>query len=300
VSSPRPASLVLGLGGAITALSSAALVILLADPLPPTVIAAGRVAVTGVVLVLLGARSLPATREGLRKPGARGRVLLAAALLALHFGAWVASLGMTTVPRSVALVATQPLFAGLFGRLVGDRAPWSLYGGAALSVVGTLAMVGGVGPSVGSDAGGFNLGDGLALLAGAAAAGYLVVGRSVGQSLPLEPYLGLVHLGAAVMLLAAAPVVETELWPAGVTSGDVWAIVVLGLVPGVIGHGLLNWAVRYVPVHVVALVILFEPVGATVLTVLVLGHTVGVGEAVGAGVLLLGVGFGLPWKRRVV
>ncbi len=121
MSSPRPASLVLGLGGAITALSSAALVILLADPLPPTVIAAGRVAVTGVVLVLLGARSLPATREGLRKPGARGRVLLAATLLALHFGAWVASLGMTTVPRSVALVATQPLFAGLFGRLAGGR-----------------------------------------------------------------------------------------------------------------------------------------------------------------------------------
>lgn len=277
------------------ALSSAALVILLADPLPPTVIAAGRVAVTGVVLVLLGARSLPATWQGLREPGARARVLGAAALLALHFGAWVASLGMTSVPRSVALVATQPLFAGIFGRLVGDRAPWSLYGGAGLAVVGTLAMVGGVG----EDAGGFNLGDGLALLAGAAAAGYLVVGRSVGQSLPLRPYLGLVHLAAAVMLLAVAPVIEPELWPAGVTSADVWAIVVLGLLPGVVGHGLLNWAVRYVPVHVVALVILFEPVGATALTVLVLGHTVGLGEAIGAGVLLLGVGLGLPWRRRL-
>lgn len=283
----------LGLGGAVTALSSAALVILLAAPLPPTVIAAGRVAVTGVVLVLLGARTLPATWQGLREPGARARVAGAAALLALHFGAWVASLGMTSVPRSVALVATQPLFAGIFGRLVGDRAPWTVYGGAALAVVGTLAMVGGVG----EDAGGFNLGDGLALLAGAAAAGYLVVGRSVGHSLPLQTYLGLVHLGAAVILLAAAPVLEAELWPAGATAADVGALVYLGLVPGVVGHGLLNWAVRHVPVHVVALVILFEPVGATVLTVLVLGHTVGTGEAIGAGVLLLGVGLGLPWRR---
>lgn len=284
----------LGLGGAIVALSSAAPVILLADPLPPTVIAAGRVAVTGVVLLLLGARALRVTWAALRDPGARLRVLGAAALLALHFGAWVASLDMTTVPRSVALVATQPLFAGLFGRLVGDRAPWSLYGGAALALVGTLAMVGGVG----DDAGGFNLGDGLALLAGAAAAGYLVVGRSVGESLPLQPYLGLVHVVAAVMLLAAAPGLEDELWPADATMGDVVALVYLGLLPGVVGHGLLNWAVRLVPVHVVALVILFEPVGATVLAVLMLGHTVGAGEAIGAGVLLSGVALGLPWRRR--
>lgn len=295
MSPPRPASLVLGLGGAVTALSSAAPVILLADPLPPTVIAAGRVAVTGVVLLLLGARALGATWAALREPRARLRVLGAAALLALHFGAWVASLDLTSVPRSVALVATQPLFAGLLGRLVGDRAPWTVYGGAALAVVGTLAMVGGVG----EDAGGFNLGDGLALLAGAAAAGYLVVGRSVGQSLPLRPYLGLVHVGAAVMLAAAAPLLETELWPADATMGDVAALVYLGLAPGVIGHGLLNWAVRYVPVHVVALVILFEPVGATLLAVAWLGHTVGLGEVIGAGVLLGGVALGLPRRRRL-
>lgn len=284
----------LGLGGAVTAISSAALVILLAQPLPPTVIAAGRVSVTAVVLLLLGARSLGITWEALREPRARARVLGASALLALHFGAWVASLGLTTVPRSVALVATQPLFAGLLGRLVGDRAPWSLYGGAGLAVVGTLLMVSGEGTA---SAAGFNLGDGLALLAGAAAAGYLVVGRSVGQSLPLRPYLGLVHAGAGVFLWIAAPLLETELWPAAASLGDLGAVVYLGLVPGVVGHGLLNWAVRYVPVHVVALAILFEPVGATALTVLVLGQTVGLGEAAGAGVLLLGVGLGLPRRR---
>jgi drug/metabolite transporter (DMT)-like permease len=124
-----------------------------------------------------------------------------------------------------------------------------------------------------------------------------VVGRSVGQSLPLQPYLGLVHVGAAALLFAVAPGLEGELWPDGATTADLWALVYLGLVPGVVGHGLLNWAVRYVPVHVVALAILFEPVGATVLTVLVLGHAVGTGEAIGAGVLLLGVGLGLPRRR---
>lgn len=288
----------LGVGGAVTAISSAALFILLAQPLPATVIAAGRVGVTGVVLVLLGARAVPQAWAVLRRPGVRGRVLVAAVLLAVHFGTWVASLSMTTVPRSVTLVATQPLFAGLLGRMVGDRAPWSLYGGAALAVVGTLVMVGGGGSSTAPMAPlGFNLGDGLALLAAAAAAGYLVVGRSVGQRLPLRPYLGLVHLLASVMLWSVAAVFEPWSWP-GVGWMHLGAVLYLGLVPGVVGHGLLNWAVRHVPVHVVALAILFEPVGATVLTVLVLGHPVGLAELLGAAVLLLGVGLGLPRRGR--
>lgn len=296
MSDPRSPTLVLGLAGAVTAISSAALFILLAEPLPPTVIAAGRVAVTGVALLLLGARGLREAATILREPATAWRVAAASALLALHFGAWVASLTMTSVPRSVTLVATQPLFAGLLGRLVGDRAPWSLYGGAVLALVGTLLMVGEPTEAL---AAGFNLGDGLALLAGAAAAGYLVVGRSIDRRLPLRPYLGTVHLGAALLLVLAAIAIERPLWPARADGSDLLALVYLGLVPGVIGHGLLNWSVRRVPVHVVALAILFEPIGATVLTVLVLGHAVGWAEAAGAAVLLAGVGVGVPQRRAV-
>ncbi|MCA9652763.1 MAG: DMT family transporter [Myxococcales bacterium] len=294
---PRPSTLVLGLGGAVTAISSAALFILLAEPLPSSVIAAGRVTVTGVaLLLLLGARALRSTWTVLRRPSNAVRVAVAAALLALHFEAWVASLTMTSVPRSVTLVATQPLFAGLLGRLVGDRAPWSLYLGAGLALVGTLLMVGE--PTAAIEAG-FNLGDGLALLAGAAAAGYLVVGRSIGQQVPLRPYLGAVHLGAALLLGLVVLLTEPDPWPSGAGTDELWVLLYLGLVPGVIGHGLINWAVRSVPVHVVALAVLFEPIGSTLLTVLVLGHAVGWAEAMGAGVLLAGVAVGLPRRRAV-
>lgn len=294
VSTVSPSTLVLGLGGAVTAISSAALVILLAEPLPASVIATGRVAITGAALLGLGYRAVRPAWRVLARPRTLGLVSIAALLLAIHFGAWVASLTMTTVPRSVTLVATQPLFAGLLGRLVGDRAPWSLYGGAVLAGLGTLLMVGEPSSMM---AAGFNLGDGLALLAAAAAAGYLVVGRWIGERVPLRPYLGTVHLGAAALLAVVVVVFEPEPWPAAATMADLGALVYLGLVPGVVGHGLLNWAVRHVPVHVVSLAILFEPVGATVLTVLVLGTAVGWAEAVGAGVLLAGVAVGLP-KRR--
>ncbi|MEM7157449.1 MAG: DMT family transporter [Myxococcota bacterium] len=291
MSSPRPASLAAGLGAAVTAISSAALVILLAEPLPPPVIAAGRVTVTGLALLLLGAKELGSLRLALRDRGVSLRIVIAAGLLAVHFAAWVASLSLTTVPRAVTLVATQPLFAGLVGRWVGDRAPMSLYVGAAVALAGTLVMVAGEDPS---GMVGFNGGDGLALLAAAAAAAYLAVGRSVRKQLPLRPYLGTVHLVAAVLLGLMVVLGSYEPWPTGADGTDLLALLYLGLVPGLIGHGLINWAVRFVPVHVVALATLVEPVGATVLTVLLFGYTVTSAELWGAGVLLVGVALGLP------
>ncbi|MCH9680077.1 MAG: DMT family transporter, partial [Deltaproteobacteria bacterium] len=279
MTTPRPTSLVLGLGSAVMAISSAALVILLADPLPPMSIAAGRVAVTGVALAVLGIGSLRPALGVVRRPQMAGRVGVAGLLLAIHFAAWIASLGLTSVPRSMTLVSAQPLFAGLLSRWLGDRVPWTLYGGAVVAVLGTLLMVADEG---GLGAGGANLGDGLALLAGAAAAGYLAVGRSVREQVSLRPYLAAVHLVAAAMLVLAVWLMGVDPCPPTVAPADLLAVVYLGLVPGLVGHGLLNWAVRRLPVHVVALVVLFEPLGATALTVVVLHHTVGLLEGVGA------------------
>lgn len=272
----------------VAAVSSAATVILLAAPLPSLLIAAGRVLVTGVALGLLGAREMGAWIRAVRSRGAvAGRTLAAGALLALHFGAWIASLEMTTVLRSTALVALQPVFAGLLGRVLGDRvSPW-LYVGAAVSLGGTWVLVGG--PA--ATAGGSVAGDGLALLGGASAAAYLAVGRSVRDEVPLRAYLGSVHIVAGVLLLACASVVVLPL-DVEVGLQSILAVLYLGLVPGLVGHGLFNWVVRKVPVDRVALAILLEPVGATALAWLVLDQSVTGLEVLGAAVVLAGVGLG--------
>lgn len=290
VTSPRPGLLVLALGTAVTAISSAALFILLAAPLPPLVIAAGRVLVTAVAAGLLGLGEWRDAWRSLRKPAVALRVVLAAVLLAVHFGAWIASLSLTTVPRSVTLVATQPLVAGLFGRFVGDRARWGLYVGAAVAMVGTVVMV----HEPGDSGLGFNAGDGLALLAAVAVAAYLVLGRSVRDALPLRPYLAVIHGVAAVMLAITAVATGVDPWPTGTSVMSLLVLVYLGLVPGLVGHGLINWAVRHVPVHTVSLAVLFEPVGSMVLTGIFLARSVTTMELIGAAIVLGGVALGLP------
>lgn len=297
-STPGRARLSGSLLSAVAAISSAALVILLADPLDPTVIAAGRVAVTGVALTILAGRgAAPVWRAAIDDRAVRDRMVLASALLALHFGAWIASLTMTTVVRSVTLVATQPLLAGVVGRLLGDRAPWTLFAGGAVAVGGTALMV--VGDGTGAEALAPNLGDGLALLAAAAAAGYLAVGRSLRERLPLSGYLGAVHLLAAVMLVAYGLATQITWVPPSASGADLLAVLYLGLVPGVVGHGLLNWAVRYLPVHVVSLAIVLEPIGAAALAVLVLGRHVTTLEVAGAAIVLSAVAIGVRRRRRI-
>ena len=115
-------ALALGLGCAVLAISTAAPVIRLADPLAPEVVACLRVIVTVVALGLVARKATASAARALsRSRSAAAWTLLAGLCLAAHFAAWIASLGMTSVVRSVALVSTQPLFAGLIGRALGDR-----------------------------------------------------------------------------------------------------------------------------------------------------------------------------------
>ncbi len=300
-------SLLAGLGLAVLALSSAALFVKLAAPIPPDVVACVRVLVTAIGMALLGVVGSPGAElagrgivDAVRVLAGHRRELVwtivAGLCLAAHFGAWITSLTLTSVVRSVTLVTTQPLVAGLLARALGDQAPPRLYLGTLVALTGTTIMI----ASPEAFQGGSWVGDLLALSGAVTAASYLAIGRHVhaklGDELPLRGYFVLVNLVAAIGLAGLVMISGSD-WTAPDARVEDWAaVIVMALVPGVIGHGLLNWAVRRAPVHVVALAVLLEPVGAVLLAWVVLGEVVGWREALGAAVLLLGVAFGAPRK----
>ena len=301
-------ALPLALTAAVLAVSTAAPAIRLAAPFAPEVIASLRVSVTALVLVLsTWASTRSALRSLVASPREAGMTILAGVCLAAHFAAWIASLSLTSVLRSVALVSTQPLFAGLLARALGDRAPARLVLGTALAIGGTLIMLvdldglDGLGRGAWFGSPSMLTGDLLALSGAVTAAVYLAIGRHVharlGEQLPLQGYFACVNVVAAGSLVLLALARGGSLAPSGAVPGDVLAIVWLGLVPGIVGHGLLNWAVRRVPVHVVSLAVLLEPAGAAVFGWMLLGEGVDALEAAGALVLIVGVGVGLPRRR---
>lgn len=270
---------------AVLAVSTAAPLIRWAAPASPLLVAAGRVGLAAVVLSILAGRDLAA----LRALTSRERLLAAASgvLLAAHFGVWITSLYYTSTAASVALVATQPAFAGLFGWLLLregiDRREWL---GIAVAAVGCAILAGG-------DLGGAHgalLGDALALAGAVTAAGYFVVGRRLRAAVPLAAYLAAVNLIAGSLLWLVALAAGARV--TGLMPHAYLAIALAGLVPSVLGHTLLNWSVRRVRVHLVSLAILGEPLGASLITWVAFGERPPVHAVLGGAVILAGIGLG--------
>ena len=218
---------------------------------------------------------------------------LVGTVLAFHFGAWIWSLELTSVTRACVLVATQPIFAGLAAKALGDRVGRLLYLGTAVAILGTYWMTAAPGASEGRF-----LGDVLATSAAVAAAIYLAIGRGVSERVELAVYMTFLNGVAAVVLLAVAIAIGVDFGAEGVGLREWLPVLWLGLMPGFVGHGLMNWAARRTPVHVVSIAVMLEPVGAALLAFLWLGQQVGQREALGAAALLVGAGMCLVVPRQ--
>lgn len=269
---------------AICAISTGAPFARWAAPAPPIAIAALRVAISSLLLLGAGWRDL----GGLGRIARRDRplVALSGALLALHFGSWIASLSFTSTAASTALVCTNPIFAAVFGRLLGDRVSRRELLGIAIAGAGCAVLAGGDWRA-GGDA---LAGDGLALIGAASAAAYLVVGRRLRAAVPLLPYLGAVNAIAAVALGVAAVALRAPL--AALPVHSYLACAGSALIASFIGHSLLNAAVRTTPTHLVALAVLGEPIGSSIITWIAFAEQPPPYAALGGAVVLAGIAIG--------
>ncbi len=255
----RPA---LGLAVAVAAVSWGGPLARLVDAAPLAV------AMWRMVLAALVAVGAATLAGGGWPRGEVGRgSLLAGVFLGLHFGLWVPSLWLTTVSASVVLVTTAPLFVllaspRLLGVPISPRSVVSL--GVALA--GVVVIAGGdflLSPRA-------LLGDLLALGGAVAAAGYVVVGKRLRGRVALVPYLAVVYSVSGLALVGAAVVLGVEVMP---RSPAAWPLLAaLAVVPTVIGHSLLNWALKFYEAFKVNLAVLLEPVFASLLAWAVLGE----------------------------
>lgn len=286
---PGPGRLGAGLALGWLTISTAAVVVRFGAPLHPLVIAAGRVAVSALAwgAIVLWKRPASAALE----PGERvaPRVLLSGLLLGAHFAMWITSLTETSVTHAAVLVSLTPLFGGVFGLMLGDRVHLGRLGAGMVIAVAGAALF-----QVGGGHGGGQPptlhGDLLAVGAGAASALYLTVNRSLRGRVDLGKLLLCVNgIGSLSIAVCFALAVGAAWWPDGAQpERQGLAILWLGLGPGLVGHGLLNWAARHLAVHLVSVAVLLEPIGASVLAYLVLGETVGPYEVLGGALLLAG------------
>jgi drug/metabolite transporter (DMT)-like permease len=249
---------------AITAVSTSG-PLMAATAVPALAIAFWRNALAGLVLWPV---ALLRRRSELRSLEARELrlALLAGVLLALHFGTWVPSLTFTSVASATALVCTQPVWAALLSGLRGVPVGGRVWVGIGLATAGALLLTG-VDLQTSSRA---LVGDGLALLGGLFAAGYVVVGGEVRRSVSTTTYTTLCYSTAAVLLLAACLVGRQSL--GGYAPVDWLRLAAITLGAQLLGHSLFNVVLRRVSPTVVSLLVLLEIPGAALIALVFLGQ----------------------------
>jgi drug/metabolite transporter (DMT)-like permease len=217
--------------------------------------------------------------------------LAAGALLAIHFWSWIASLDRTSVAASVLLVNLHPVVIVAGSALwLHERPRRAQIGGIAVALVGAAVIA--LGASGGEGSAASRLDGNLLAILGALTVGlYYLAGRALRQRLSLWPYVGLVYGACLIVLLAFAALQGTPLAPQPPREWLLFGGIAIG--PMLLGHTGFNWSLRYVPAFVVSLALLLEPVGATVIAMLLPGirEVPSIWTIVGGGVLLAGLGF---------
>ncbi len=220
-------------------------------------------------------------------------LLLSGAFLAAHFAFWIAALQRTSVVSAVVLMAMQPLIVGVASPLLlRESIARKVWFALAVALAGTATM------TIAHAEAGFGevRGDLYAVVGGAFAACYLMVGRSARPGTSWVRYVGVVYPVAALLLFAATLIARDPL--TGYSTKTVIMIALLALGPQLVGHSAINWALGFLPVMLVAMAILVEPVGSTALAALILREHPSRAEMAGGLLVLLGVYLALRPERE--
>jgi drug/metabolite transporter (DMT)-like permease len=278
---------------AILAVSTSAILVRFSSA-PSLVVAFYRVLFTTLLLVPFAVRS---HHEAFGRLSARDWLAASASgvALALHFGLWFESLAWTSVAASVTIVQAQVLFVAVGAALfLSERVTRRTVIGIVIALGGIVVMSLGDALTGAAVAGPAPLyGNALAIAAAGCMAGYVLAGRSLRQRIPLVPYVVVVYSVCVGTLLGLAVVAGEPLvdYPA-----REW-LLFLGMAvgPGILGHTVLNWALAHVDSSVVSVSLLAEPIGSTLLALVLLGE-VPTELTVGGGVIVL-VGIALTSRR---
>jgi drug/metabolite transporter (DMT)-like permease len=272
----------LALISGVLAVSTGAIFAKLAEA-PALVIAAYRVGLASVILAPIAWWKVRDELMGLEM---REYILalLSGFFLALHFSSWISSLSYTSVANSVVLVNTNPLWVGVLTPLISkDRLTLMTKISIVISVIGG-AIIGAGDFAIGGQA---LWGDFLALLGSICAAIYLLLGRNLRRKLSLLAYVTICYGSAAIILWAL--VIAMGLQVVGFSSGTYAAFAGMALISQIIGHTSYNWALKWFSASLIAVSLLGEPIGATILAYIIFAETLTWTKLIGGSVILAAI-----------
>ena len=167
--------------------------------------------------------------------------------------------------------------------MTGERLKASSVAGIIIGVAGG-AIIGADDFAAGGEA---LLGDFLALSGGICAAFYLLLGRNLRGRLSLIAYITVCYGSAAVFLWLA--VLLCGLQVTGYDTGTMASFLGLALISQLTGHTCFNWALKWFSPGLVAVALLGEPVGSSILAYIIFGEQFTLLKLAGGSLILAAI-----------
>ena len=183
----------------------------------------------------------------------------AGVLLAAHFICFFLAMRFTSVAAGTALAALQPIFTAFYFKFRGGVIPRRAWGGMLIAFLSVLLITG-----IDFQISLRNfVGDLLALLGAALAAGYMLIGSKAQQKLSTSTYTSVCYLTCAITALLIALATGSQFLH--FEARQWWLVIGLILGAQLLGHTMFNMALRRVSPVFVALIVFFEvPVSALI------------------------------------
>ncbi|MEG0438770.1 MAG: DMT family transporter [Solibacillus sp.] len=209
---------------------------------------------------------------------------IAGVFLAFHFILWFESLNYTSVASSTVLVTMQPLFAFVGTYLFfKEKITLKTIAAGVIAIAGSV-LIGWGDLQISGDA---LYGDILALIACALVTGYLLFGQDVRQRLSLITYTMVVYSISTITLFFYVLIKGESFGP--YPAIDWFWFLLLAIIPNLLGHNLFNWSLKWVSTNVISIAILFEPIGAAILAIIIFNEYLTGTQILGGVIVLLGI-----------
>jgi drug/metabolite transporter (DMT)-like permease len=224
------------------------------------------------------------TRKAL--PARRDLQLMAAggALFAIDLSLWNSGLLLTSAATATLLANNAPIWVGLGALFIfHERLAPKFWFGLALSLLGMALIVGYAGWRDLS----FNHGDLLAIAASVFYAAYLLTTQKARVANDTLTFMTVSVLAGAVLLLVLNLCLGLPL--GGFSPRSWWALVGLGLVSQLVGWLAINYALGHLKASAVSVSLLAQAVVTALLSIPLLGETLGLAQTVGGLLVLSGI-----------
>jgi len=281
------------LGAGLIAFGFAPILVRLTPETPPLVLASYRTVIAVFLLVPYWLYKRTRNTSSF-KSNENLLVALAGICLGLHFCCWIGSLYYTSVASASVLVTIHPVLLILVERLWMKRsfaaATWA---GVILAFAGSVIL--GISDSqIEQDFSDPLFGNFLALSAAFIFVIYLLIGQKIRQNREWVDYVFPVYFFSALTCVFLAVAAGDDLAQISFKGAAVGLGLALG--PQILGHGSMNYAVKFISPTLLSTLILVEPIFASVLAFFLFAELPPVGSLIAMVIILTGVG--LTWKRK--